>query len=131
MSFQVLGSNLVAAAAGTDATFEVGVVPTSYAQGTYVVARASLTSSALVTGATATQITFTLQNRRAGTVVGTIATLVTATGTDLPAGREVAMTLSSTAGATSVNAGDSIELVLTHSGAGTAYGAIKVQVELL
>jgi len=126
MSFVVLQSALVAAAAGTDVTLELGAVPSGFSQGSYV-PRASLISPALLTGATATQIVFTFQNRRAGSVIGTFATITTATGTNLAAGVEVV----ATAGAvTSVLAGDVLELVLTHAGAGTAYGAILAKVEL-
>ena len=127
MAFTVLQSSLVAAAAGTDVTLELGVVPSGFAQGAWVPSRASLTSPALLTGATATQVVFTFQNRRAGSVIGTFATLTTATGVNLAAGTEVV----ATAGAvTSLLAGDVLELVLTHAGAGTAYGAILAKVEL-
>jgi hypothetical protein len=126
MSFLVLQSTLVAAGAGTDVTVALGAVPSGFSQGSYV-PRASLVSPALLTGATATQIVFTFRNRRAGSVIGTFATVTTATGTDLAAGVEVV----GVAGAvTSVLAGDVLELVLTHAGAGTAYGAITAKVEL-
>jgi hypothetical protein len=126
MSFLVLQTTLVAASAGTDVTVVLGAVPSGFAQGSYV-PRASLISPALLTGATATHIVFTFRNRRAGTVIGTFATVTTDTGTDLAAGVEVV----GTAGAvTSVQAGDVLELVLTHAGAGTAYGAIVAQVAL-
>lgn len=127
MSFLVLQSTLVAAAAGTDVTVELGVVPTNFSQGAWIPARTSLVSPALLTGATATQIVFTFQNRRAGSVIGTFGTITTATGVNLAAGTEVV----AVAGAvTSFLAGDVLELVLTHAGAGTAYGAILAKVEL-
>jgi len=127
MAFQVLQSTLVAAAAGTDVTLELGVVPSGFAQGTWNPSRVSLVSPALLTGATATAITFTFQNRRAGSVIGTIASLVTTTGVNLAAGVEVVATPGAV---TSVQAGDVIELVLTHASTGTAYGAILAKVEL-
>lgn len=127
MAFEVLEATLVAAAAGTDVTVELGVVPSTFAQGSWVPSRTSLVSPALLTGATATQVVFTFQNRRAGSVIGTFATLTTATGVNLAAGTEVV----ATAGAvTSFLAGDVLELVLTHAGAGTAYGAILAKVEI-
>src|SRR2546423_12443222 len=107
MSFVVLQSPLVAAAAGTDVTLELGAVPAGFSQGTYT-PRASLVSPALLTGATATQIVFTFQNRRAGSVIGTFATITTATGTNLAAGVEVVATVGAV---TSVLAGDVLELV--------------------
>jgi hypothetical protein len=127
MAFEVLQATLVAAAAGTDVTVELGEVPSTFAEGTWVPARTSLVSPALLTGATATQIVFTFQNRRAGSVIGTFATLTTATGVNLPAGVEVVATPGAV---TSFLAGDVLELVLTHAGAGTAYGAIVAKVEL-
>lgn len=127
MSLQVLRNTLIAAAAGTDVTLELGEVPVTFAQGTFIVARMSLLSPALLTGATATAITFTFQNRRAGSVIGTMGTLVTTTGVNLAAGTPLVVA----AGAqTTVLAGDAIELVLTHASTGTAYGAIIAGVEL-
>ena len=127
MAFTVLQSTLVAAAAGTDVTLELGVVPSGFAQGVWVPTRTSLTSPALLTGATATQIVFTFQNRRGGSVIGTFATLTTATGVNLAAGVE---TLATAGAVASFLAGDVLELVLTHAGTGTAYGAVLAKVEL-
>jgi hypothetical protein len=126
---QALLSNPAAAnaAAGTDQTCELGVVPTNFAEGGWLPVRTSLVSPALLTGATATQIVFTFQNRRAGSVIGTFASLTTATGVNLPAGTEVVATPGAV---TSLLAGDVLEVVLTHAGAGTAYGAILAKVEL-
>ena len=127
MAFQVLANNLVAAAAGTDVTLELGVVPSNFSQGTWLPLRASLTSPALLTGATATAITFSFRANRAGTPQTAFATLTTATGTNLAAGVEVSVTITS---GTALLAGDVIELVLTHASTGTAYGAIHARVEL-
>ena len=127
MAFTVLQSTLVAAGAGTDVTLELGTVPSTFAQGTWLPVRASLISPALLTGATATQIVFTFQNRRAGSVIGTFASFTSSTGNNLAAGTEVVATPGAV---TSLLAGDVLELVLTHAGAGTAYGAIVAKVEL-
>jgi hypothetical protein len=129
MAFQVLqATSLASQAAGTDITLVLGIVPVNFAQGTWLPARVSLTSPALLTGATATAITFTFQNRRANTVIGTIASLVTSTGVNLAAGIETVLA----AGAvTSVLAGDQIECALTHASTGTAYSSILARVELV
>jgi hypothetical protein len=128
MSFQVLQNTLVAAAAGTDVTLVMGIVPSGYTQGVYLPSRISLTSPALLTGATATAITFTFQTRRANSVIGTVASLVTITGVNLAAGIETVIALSGTAPA--ILAGDQLELVLTHASTGTAYGAVLARCEL-
>lgn len=127
MAFEILQATLVAAAAGTDVTVELGVVPSTFSQGTWTPSRVSLISPALLTGATATQIVFSFRVNRAGTPQTAFATFTSSTGNNLAAGVETLATI--TAGST-VLAGDVIELVLTHAGAGTAYGAIMAKVEL-
>jgi len=56
-----------------------------------------------------------------------VATFTSSTGNNLAAGVE---TLASIVAGSTVLAGDVLELVLTHAGAGTAYGAVLAKVEL-
>ena len=86
MAFELLESSLVAAAAGTDVTLELGVVPESFSQTNWVPTKVALVSPALLTGATATAITFSVRANRAGTPGAAFATLATITGTNLAAG---------------------------------------------
>jgi len=129
MAYQVLTATTAASqSAGTDVTLILGIVPSGFAQGTWSPTRVSLTSPATLTGATATSVTFTFQTRRANSVVGSFAALTTATGTNLTAGIETLVPAVTTPVA--ILAGDQVECVLTHAGAGTAYSLVAARVEL-
>lgn len=95
------------------------------------VSRASLTSEANVTGATATARTFTLINKGAdGNGTTTVATLALTTGVDLTDFNETDFTLSGTAANLVVADGDILALAETVAGAGTAHSGGLVTVEL-
>lgn len=90
----------------------------------------SFTSEAAVTGATATARTFTLVNKgQAGAGSTVVATLALIDTVDLVAYDEKAFTLSVVAGATTVAAGDVLELHEVVAGAGTAHSGGQVQVD--
>lgn len=115
--------------AGTDAALVIGTVPSSAEFGqTWTVGKMSLTSPTLMTGATATAVTFTIGYSRAGAAVVAIGTLVTITGQNLAANTEVAVAVTTPP---VLQAGDVLTLVTTHAGAGTVVPAgLIAKVEL-
>jgi hypothetical protein len=122
-------------AAGTDATLVIGVVPSSNEVNrgnsldqTWSVTRMSLTSGTLMTGATATAVTFTIGYSRAGAAPVAIGTYVTITGTDLTANVEKVVAITTPP---VLLAGDVITLVTTHASTGIAVPAgVVAKVEL-
>lgn len=113
--------------AGTDQHTEVGVVESE----SEVTAVRFLSNSAVVADNTNNR-TFTLTNKgqdgSGSTAIATYQTNVA--GGNLAQGDEKDFTLSSVDGATTVLAGDVLELTETHSGTGVAHGGGKLQIEL-
>jgi hypothetical protein len=128
-AFTELDLSLIAYAAGVDAKVEVGIVPEDEADKAWSVVGASIVAPVLMTGVTATAVTFTLGYSRAGAAVVPIATLVLNTGVNLAVDTEVQMAL--LAAAAGLQAGDVITLVTTHASTGIAVPAgTTVKVEL-
>lgn len=96
MAMEIIESGpqaLIAASAGTT-TVGIGDIPAHEAQGSYNLERVSVTSQTLITGNGLA--TFNVRQLRAGTAVATVATLLLATGVNLPAETPVVIPVSST-----------------------------------
>lgn len=129
-AFTVLEVDFPAAAAGAESAQELGVVPENESQQAWQLLKIALLSPVLVTGATATALTFTFNQKRAGAQIAALGSFVTVTGVtgNLPADTEVNVPIT---GAPALLAGDIIEVLPTHAGAGTAIPAgLVARVEL-
>lgn len=125
----VLSATDAGQSAGTDAALVIGTVPSSAEFGqTWTVGKITLTSPTLMTGATATAVTFTVGYSRAGAAVVAIGTYVTITGVNLTANTEMTVAITTPP---VLQAGDVLTLVTTHASTGIAVPAgLIAKVEL-
>lgn len=128
MGFTLLTADYDAQPAGTDSVLSMGAVPSQESQGSWLVAKMSLVSPALVTGATATQLVFTFNQYRAGVLVAALGSFTTSTGNNLAAHVETNVPVT---GAPVLLPGDVIEVAVTHASTGTAIPqGLKAKVEI-
>ena len=107
-------------AAGATSVTIMGEVPTTFAQTTYQVQRASLTSPTAVTGVASNNFTANFRNLRGGTPQATFSTATFALNTNLAVEVPFAATGGGTTTAVTVNAGDLIDVQLVQNGTGLA-----------
>jgi hypothetical protein len=119
-AFTALEYTFPLVAAGTDVQVEIGVVPEAESQQQWQVTKIALIAPSLLTGATATAVTFQFGYSRAGAAIVPIGTFTTVTGAggNLAANGEVNVAI--LAAGLSLLAGDVITLVTTHVSTGTA-----------
>jgi hypothetical protein len=131
MAFDDLQGSPTAGAAGTDSVIVLGEVPElpEAAQQGWQAAKCSLVSPTLMSGATATAVTFSFGYSRAGAAVVPIGSYVTILGADLPVETEKQATL--VAAANALQAGDVLVLTTSHATTGIAIPAnVIAKVEL-
>jgi hypothetical protein len=126
--FTLLTADFDAQGAAVAAVLSMGAVPSQESQQSWIVAKVSLVSPALVTGVATNNVTFNFAQYRAGVLVATFATLTLGAGTNLGLHAEQNVPVT---GSPVLLAGDVIEVATVINGTGLALPqGLKAKVEI-